>query len=263
MPRFPLSMVPLLLAVFFSVQSLTAQENRAAPVAREEAAPQRQAGDQQRRDDRARNEKQIIFWFSTITAGTISGIALLFFLVFRAQKAKAIRLQDAPLSELWSLPHLSGLDSNACDLWVLSPPANSMSAYWTLLSRQDDSVFGLKILRRGRTAVWEGNGPSIHFHDTQDIHRVNGPIEVLVEGEASFPIERTQLRGLGGFQFHQQGNNYQILYDSKRSRMELYRQGSLDAVADVASKYGPRVIAVPKNSDPVILLIFAYVVLLR
>jgi len=68
---------------------------------------------------------------------------------------------------------------------------------------------------------------------------------------------------LGGFQFHQQGNNYQILYDSKRSRMELYRQGSLDAVADVASKYSPRVIAVPKNSDPVILLIFAYVVLLR
>jgi len=45
--------------------------------------------------------------------------------------------------------------------------------------------------------------------------------------------------------------------------MELYRQGSLDAVADVASKYSPRVIAVPKNSDPVILLIFAYVVLLR
>lgn len=150
-----------MLAVFFSVQSLTAQENRAAPVAREEAAPQRQAGDQQRRDDRARNEKQIIFWFSTITAGTISGIALLFFLVFRAQRAKAIRLQDAPLSELWRLPHLSGLDSNACDLWVLSPPANSMSAYWTLLSRQDDSVFGLKILRKG---AHRGVGRKWTFH---------------------------------------------------------------------------------------------------
>jgi hypothetical protein len=97
--RFPLLMVPLLLAVFFSVYSLAAQENGVAPVAREDAPPQRQAGDQQRRDDRARKQKQIIFWFSTITAGTISGIALLFFLVFRAQRAKAVRLQDAPLSE--------------------------------------------------------------------------------------------------------------------------------------------------------------------
>lgn len=115
-PRYQFLIVYLFLGLLVSVHSLEAQENAAAPIAREEVPPQRQALDQQRREDRARKERQIIFWFSTITAGIIGGIALLFFLVFRAQRAKAIRLQDASLSELWSLSHLSGLAPQAYDL---------------------------------------------------------------------------------------------------------------------------------------------------
>lgn len=263
MPRYQFLIVYLFLGLFVSVHSLEAQENAAAPIAREEAPPQRQALDQQRREDRARKEKQIIFWFSTITSGIIGGIALLFFLVFRAQRAKAIRLQDASLSELWSLSHLSGLAPQAYDLWVLSPPTNSMSAYWTLLSRQDDSVFGLKILRRGRIAEWEGSGPAVHFRDTQDIHRSNGQIEVVVDGEASFAIERTQLLGLGGFRFPRNGDDNHVLYDARKNRMELHRNGKLHAVSDVPGKYSPRVIAIPKDEETALLLIFAYILLLR
>jgi hypothetical protein len=263
MPRYQFLMAYLFLGPFVSVYSLEAQENAAAPVAREEAPPLRQARDQQRREDLARKEKQIIFWFSTITAGTIGGILLLFFFVSRAQRAKALHLQNAPSSELWSLLHLSGLDPQAFDLWILLPPANSMSAYWTLQSRQDDSVFGLKNLRRGRVAEWEGNGPAVHFCDRQDIHRLNGPIEVVVDGEASFAIERTQVLGLGGFRFPWNGDDYLVLHDTKKNRMELHRDGTPHAVSDVVAKYGPRVIAVPKNQETALLLIFAYVLLLR
>jgi hypothetical protein len=262
-PRYQFLIVYLFLGLLVSVHSLEAQENAAAPIAREEVPPQRQALDQQRREDRARKERQIIFWFSTITAGIIGGIALLFFLVFRAQRAKAIRLQDASLSELWSLSHLSGLAPQAYDLWVLSPPTNSMSAYWTLLSRQDDSVFGLKILRRGRIAEWEGSGPAVHFRVTQDIHRSNGQIEVVVDGEASFAIERTQLLGLGGFRFPWNGDDNHVLYDARKNRMELHRNGNLHAVSDAPGKYSPRVIAIPKDEETALLLIFAYILLLR
>lgn len=263
MPRFKFWMACCFWALLLSVHSLEAQENAAAAVPRDQVPLKPQAADQQRREELARKERQIIFWFVTITASTIGGITLLFFLVLRAQRTKAIRLQDASVNELWSLSHLSDLAPQAYDLWVLSPPSKSMSAYWTLLSRQDDSVFGLKILRRGRIAEWEGNGPAVHFRDAQDIHRLNGPIEVVVDGEANFAIERTQHLGLGGFRFPWNGDDYRVMHDTKKNRMELYRDGKLHAVSDAPAKYSPRVIAVPKDEEIALLLVFAYILLLR
>ncbi len=277
----PLQMSKSLIASFLlspllSVHPLEAQENtdargariieapRAQKDAREHAQAKRQVSNRKRREDVDRKAKQFVFWFSTIMAVTIGSIFPIFFLVFRAQRAKAIRLQYAPLNDLWSLSHLKDLESNSCDIWVLSPPMKMTSSFWTLRSRQDGSVFGLRILRRGVIAKWEGNGPKVHFFDTQDITRVDGPIEVVVDGEHSFPIERTtKLLGLSSYTFNWRDDSYQVSFEWNKNRMELHRNGSLFAVSDSPAKYGPRVIAVPKDTETVLLSIFSYVVLLR
>ena len=275
--KIPKSLIAsFLLSPLLSVHPLEAQDNtdargarifevpRAQQDAREDAQAKRQASTQERREDLDRKGKQVIFWFSTISAVTIGSIFPIFFLVFRARRAKAIRLQHAPLNDLWSLPHLKDLESNSYDIWVLSPPMKMTSSYWTLRSRQDGSVFGLRILGRGRITEWEGNGPKVHFFDTQDITRVGGPIEVVVDGEHRFPIERTtQLLGLSSYRFNWREDSYQVSFERKKDRMELHRNGGLYAVSDSAAKNGPRVIAAPKDTETALLLIFSYVVLLR
>lgn len=100
-----------------------------------------------------------------------------------------------------------------------------------------------------------GNDLSIEAASKLRAPRISEDLQAQLDSWAIQNSEATL-----GTEARQHGRNAEQL---SQRRIELYRQGSLDAVADVASKYDPRVIAVPKNSDPVILLIFAYVVLLR
>ena len=212
---------------------------------------------------RKQSERLLVVCALLAILAMVGGILLLFFLVYRAGRAKALRLVQAPLNELWGLPHLQGLDADFYDLWVLVPPPKSLSRTWSLFSRQSESIFQLHLLR-GRQAEWQGDGPKVHFRETQELNRVNGPVEVVVDETHRLLIERALGLGPHIHHFEWGGNSYQASYQKKQDRIELNRNGTLHAVSDLPNLAGsPRVLAVPKGDETALILIFAYLLLPR
>lgn len=232
---------------------------------RQPVEPQKAEPEQRTRQAQAikakTSERLLIVGALLAIVAMVGGILLLFFLVYRAGRAKALRLAQAPLNELWGLLHLQGLDTATHDLWILLPPTSSLSRTWTLFSRKSEAMFQLRLLR-GHRAEWQGEGAKVHFCEQQNLNPLNRPIEVVVDQQPPFSIERAPGLGPGTHHFVWRGDSYQASYQNQPDRIELSRNGTRQAVSDLPQLAGsPRVLAVPNGAETALILIFAYVLL--
>lgn len=207
------------------------------PLELQKAEPEERPPDAQAIAARKTAERLLIVCALLAIIAMVGGILLLFFLVYRTGGRKHCGWVKAPLNELRGLPHLQGLAADSYDLWVLLPPTKFLSRNGSFFSRQSEALFQLHLLR-GRQAEWQGDRPKVHFRETQELNRVNGPVEVVVDETRHLSIERALGLGPHIHHFEWGGNRCQASYQKNQDRIELNCNGTLHAVSDLPNLAG-------------------------